>query len=194
MALVGCAQVLGLNVAPLVAVGGAGSLIIGLATQQLLTNAVMGMSLVGGASLRQWRKTPPPVGMAVHASCMRAGIRLQQQQMRGWRHTHLAGLMPLTALVRPFANMLHMRCTAMLLPAIALQFFSRPFVNGDSVTVQGGGQLVSGIVEKTTGVWACEAALPAAAWPAWRVQAGVCAAGCACCQDLSRSVGRSVHM
>lgn len=72
---VAAAQVIGVDIAPLVAVGGAGSIIIGLATQQLLTNAFMGLSL----------------------------------------------------------------------------FFTRPFVDGDSVLVQAaGGLTVSGVVEKTT--------------------------------------------
>lgn len=48
-----CAQLLGLNVAPLLAVGGASSIIVGLATQQLLTNTVMGLSLVRFESF--WR-------------------------------------------------------------------------------------------------------------------------------------------
>lgn len=66
---------LGINIKPLLAVGGASSLIIGLATQTLLTNAVMGVSI----------------------------------------------------------------------------FLSRPFVPGDSITVQQqGGILVSGVVEKVT--------------------------------------------
>lgn len=66
---------LGINIKPLLAVGGASSLIIGLATQTLLTNAVMGVSI----------------------------------------------------------------------------FLSRPFVPGDSITVQQqGGVLVSGVVEKVT--------------------------------------------
>lgn len=38
-------QTLGINIQPLLAVGGASSLIIGLATQTLLTNAVMGVSI-----------------------------------------------------------------------------------------------------------------------------------------------------
>jgi hypothetical protein len=68
-------QTLGINIQPLLAVGGASSLIIGLATQTLLTNAVMGVSI----------------------------------------------------------------------------FLSRPFVPGDSITVQAAGAiLVSGVVEKVT--------------------------------------------
>jgi small-conductance mechanosensitive channel len=38
-------QLLGINIQPLLAVGGASSLLIGLATQTLLTNAVMGVSI-----------------------------------------------------------------------------------------------------------------------------------------------------
>lgn len=41
-----CLRVLGVNIQPLLAVGGASGLIIGLATQQLLTNAMMGLSIV----------------------------------------------------------------------------------------------------------------------------------------------------
>lgn len=68
-------QTVGINIQPLLAVGGASSLIIGLATQTLLTNAVMGVSI----------------------------------------------------------------------------FLSRPFVPGDSITVQAAGAiLVSGVVEKVT--------------------------------------------
>lgn len=68
-------QTLGINIQPLLAVGGASSLIIGLAMQTLLTNAVMGVSI----------------------------------------------------------------------------FVSRPFVPGDSITVQAPGAiLVSGVVEKVT--------------------------------------------
>jgi hypothetical protein len=33
---------------------------------------------------------------------------------------------------------------------LLLQFFTRPFVDGDSVLVQAGGMTVSGVVEKTT--------------------------------------------
>eukprot|EP00879_Flechtneria_rotunda_P003477 GHRR01003706.1.p1 GENE.GHRR01003706.1~~GHRR01003706.1.p1 ORF type:complete len:364 (+),score=151.03 GHRR01003706.1:935-2026(+) len=40
-----CAQLLGVDVTPLLAVGGASGIVVGLATQQLLTNAVMGLSL-----------------------------------------------------------------------------------------------------------------------------------------------------
>ncbi|WIA34675.1 hypothetical protein OEZ86_012989 [Tetradesmus obliquus] len=40
-----CAQVLGVDVAPLLAVGGASGIIVGLSTQQILTNAIMGLSL-----------------------------------------------------------------------------------------------------------------------------------------------------
>lgn len=38
-------QTLGINIQPLLAIGGASSLLIGLATQTLLTNAVMGVSI-----------------------------------------------------------------------------------------------------------------------------------------------------
>ncbi|KAF6265688.1 Mechanosensitive ion channel-domain-containing protein [Scenedesmus sp. NREL 46B-D3] len=40
-----CAQVLGINVGPLLAVGGASGIIVGLSTQQILTNTMMGLSL-----------------------------------------------------------------------------------------------------------------------------------------------------
>ena len=39
-------QFLGLNIRPLLAIGGAGGIIIGLATQTLLSNAVMGVNIV----------------------------------------------------------------------------------------------------------------------------------------------------
>lgn len=42
-------QMLGINIQPLLAVGGASSIIIGLATQTLLSNAVTGMSIVSDA-------------------------------------------------------------------------------------------------------------------------------------------------
>lgn len=35
------------------------------------------------------------------------------------------------------------------------QFFTRPFVDGDSVLVQGAGNMVSGVVERTTSEWGC---------------------------------------
>lgn len=39
-------QICGIDVAPLLALGGAGSIIIGLATQQVLANAVSGINIV----------------------------------------------------------------------------------------------------------------------------------------------------
>ncbi|KAF8061339.1 dapb3 [Scenedesmus sp. PABB004] len=69
-----CAQLLGVNLAPLLAVGGVSSIMIGLGTQQLLQNTLMGLSL----------------------------------------------------------------------------FLTRPFVAGDSVTLQSGGVLLSGVVEAVT--------------------------------------------
>lgn len=43
-------------------------------------------------------------------------------------------------------------CCACTCAATALKFFTRPFVDGDSVLVQAaGGLVVSGVVEKTTG-------------------------------------------
>jgi len=40
-----CLQLAGLNITPLLAVGGAGSILVGLATQQLLTNVIMGLTI-----------------------------------------------------------------------------------------------------------------------------------------------------
>lgn len=64
-----CAQLAGLNITPLLAVGGASSILVGLATQQLLTNVIMGLTIflarpfvagdTGGKSSRQQAAASP---------------------------------------------------------------------------------------------------------------------------------------
>jgi len=73
-------------------------------------------------------------------------------------------------------------CCACACAATALKFFTRPFVDGDSVLVQAaGGLVVSGVVEKTTGTeiaWTATALIQSHLQPAVLRLATVCTMLC----------------